>query len=263
MAEVAKFKVILDKAEGRTWNANDVGPGNGTRYGCSAGSIKTATGKTVSQEWLKNAQYDDPLIQQTIEWYWNKAQVNDLPQDIANIIVDHLYNTGMGRARIIQNTLNNRYNANIADDGVTGAMTTGTIKAAIDKYGEKEVYNAIYAMRFAYYKGMDLPNKSGHKNGKSCQRAICLNVLQSRLNRYYPSKDPINIEDYLQPIDNKGLNTTDVMQQAATASVKSVFQKGNPDRFKNAAIIVFGLTAIFGLGYFLFSMLKKGTVRRK
>ena len=263
MAQVAIFKQILDKAEGRTWDANDVGPGDGTHYGCSAGSIKTATGKTVSQDWLKNADYNDPLIQQTIEWYWNKAQVNDLPQDVANIIVDHLYNTGMGRARIIQNTLINRYKADIKDDGIIGAMTTGAIKAAIAKYGEKEVYNAIYAMRYAYYKGWDLPNKSGHTNGKSCTRAICQKVLNTRLNVYYPSKDPINIEDYLKPIDKSGVAKTDVMKQAATASIGSVFQKGNPDRFKNLAVIVLGLTAIFGLGYFLFQMLKKGRGRKK
>lgn len=255
MADIAIWKKILDQAEGRTWDATDVGVGDGTHYGVSAGSLKTATGKTVSQAWLKNAKYEDPLIQATIDWHWQKAKVGDLPQDIANSIADFLFNKGMGRARVIQNMLITRYGADIKDDGVIGNQTIGALKDAIAKHGETEVYNAIYAWRYGFYTGAKLPNKSGHKNGNSDAKYYAL--ANSRLNRYYPSKGgAVNFADFLKPIDGSSI-ATDGNQTGE--SLEDILKKpqSKTDRTKTILLAVFGIGAIGALVYFIVSYFNK------
>lgn len=249
MADIAIWKRILDSAEGRTYDANDVSPGVGTHYGVSVGSIKTATAKNVNESWLKNASYDDPTIQATIDWHWTKAKVGDLPQDIANSIADFLFNKGMGRARIIQNMLITRYGANINDDGVIGDMTIGALKAAIGKYGEMEVYNAIYAWRYGFYTGMDLPNKSGHANGKSNARYYAL--ANSRLTRYYPPKGTVDAASFLKPIGTQSTET------AKGQKLEDILKSDNKPKSNKTLLIVLGLLAIAALAFWGYSTYKK------
>jgi lysozyme family protein len=255
MADIKIFlPKIPNKLEGDYYLADDVSSGVGTSCGCSVGSIKTATGKVITESQLKNLRCKDDLIQKNITWYWNKISSNQYPQEIAEIFADFVFNKGLGRCIIIQNMLIYRYKANITADGIWGAKSTGALIAAIEKYGENHVYDSIYAWRWCFYTGINTPDKSGSKNAKGYEKPN-LNLQETRLKMYFPPKSNFNPEDLLKAVDTEGVNESDVLKNAASSSAKEIMNPDNPDRFKNMAIIGGAAVFILVVLYFIFKFI--------
>lgn len=258
MANIELFlPKIPNQLEGDYYLPDDVSKGVGTSCGCSVGSIKTATGKTITEEALKKLRCKDEVIQKNVAWYWNKVSANQYPQAVAEIFADFVFNKGLGRCIIIQNMLITRYKCDIVADGVWGAKSTGALVAVIGKFGEDHVYNSIYAWRWCFYKGINTPDKSGSKNAKGYEKPQ-LNLQDTRLTKYFPPKGVmVNPEDLLKPVDTEGVNTVEVYKQAATTEIKEAFNNDNPDRGKSLAFLGIGAIVILGVVYFVFKFLNK------
>ena len=212
------------------------------KFGIGTDDVERATGKKISEDDLKNMQWGDPLITQAIGWYWHGAMANYYPQSIAETITDHCFNKGMSAICGIQNMLINRYKARITADGKMGPQTCGAILSAIKKYGEKHVYNSIYAYRMKYYSGGDLPQSDTCKNN-SCTRAICKTLLNTRLNRYYPILGNENPDNSLIPVNDDGISNIDVIKYATTSAVQEMGNTSS-DNQKKYLFVVFGIVGI-------------------
>jgi lysozyme family protein len=257
MAQLNEYlKKIPNKLEGNYYLPNDVAQGVGTSCGCSVGSILTATGQKISEEKLKTLRCSDTLVQKTIAWHWHKVNGDQYPQEVAEIFVDFVFNKGLGRCIIIQNMLIHRYKADIVADGIWGAKSTGALLAAIEKFGTDHVYNSIYAWRWAFYKGMATPDKTGSKNAKGYEKPE-LNLQDSRLTRYFPPKGSFNPIDLLKPVDTEGVAATDVYMNAAKAGASEMLNTENPNQMQLITVFALSLTVILGVFYFMYKILTK------
>jgi lysozyme family protein len=155
----------------------------------------------------------------------------------------------MGSVCGIQNMLITRYKARISADGKFGAETCGAILAAVKKYGEKHVYNSLYAYRYAFLSGFTLPQNGKCKNN-SCSRPICKTLITTRLNKYYPVSSNESIENLMLPVSDEGISRMDVLAYMTTSTLREATNTDSNHQKKYLFVAV-GIAAIVGGCLFL------------
>lgn len=187
MAALQPYIAKIPQIEGTKVTEGDY-QGHPTRYGVSAALVKDATGKTVSDDFIRGASFNDATIQAAIKFVWDSqlgSQIDSQP--IAELIVDHAYNTGRSRAVChLQNFLVTKFGANITADGKISAATIGALNTAIKQYGEGLVYRSFRQLRANYYMGKAMTRQGTCNYWQGCGSAACAGLIDSRLNRYFP-----------------------------------------------------------------------------
>jgi hypothetical protein len=226
------------------------------KFGIGTDDIERATGQKITESDMKNMEWGNPLIEKALGWYWHGVMANYYPQSIAETITDQVFNKGMGSVCGIQNMLITRYKARISADGKFGAETCGAILAAVKKYGEKHVYNSLYAYRYAYYTGQTLPQNGTCKNN-SCSRPICKTLLNTRLNRYYPQHGIESVENLLLPVNDDGISRMDVLAYRATSTLQEATNTDSNHQKKYLVVAVGILSIVAGSLYLAIKMIWK------
>lgn len=222
MADLRLFVPKIPLLEGTNVTENDY-QGHPTKFGVSTALLKDATGKTMSDDWLRGASFDDPLIQASIKFIWDHHLCSQIDsQAIAELIADHAYNTGRSRSAChFQNWLINKFGASITADGKVGAMTIGALNAAIKQHGEALVYRSFRQLRVNYYLGKNQTNNNNCKYWEGCKTSVCPILVDSRINRYFPQMgQPTADDDPEKPIGTKLQGTNAAFISAAVGSNK-------------------------------------------
>jgi lysozyme family protein len=159
MSKFSLYIPLLIEAEGGfqilandSGNYNSRGELVGTNHGISA---------PVYEEWIGRppTEQDMRQITKTIAleiykaWYWNKIGANYIKnQSIANLIVDHGVNAGVGAAgKMVQEVLNTEFGFDLVVDGAIGSKT----RAAINAVNQNELHEALKAARERFYKRLN------------------------------------------------------------------------------------------------------------
>ena len=239
MADLRYYVEKIPRIEGTTYEYDT---DRYRKFGIGTDDIFRATGKQIAETDLKAMQWGDPLIAQAIGWYWHGVMANYYPQSIAEIITDHVFNKGMGTVCGIQSMLITRYKARITADGKFGVETCGAIRAAVKRYGEKHVYNSLYAYRLQFYTGASMKNYGSCEN-VSCTRPICKTLVQTRLNHYYPIFGNENAENSLIPVSDEGISSMDILKYATSSGVQETINTNSSNQ-KTYLFVALGIVGI-------------------
>lgn len=158
MASFIKFIPIVHEKEGGyqdhpsdLGNYNSLGQLVGTNFGISAKTYERWIGYPPSVFDMKNMT--KTIANEIYEaWYWQPMRASEYKnQSIANILVDHGVNAGIGNAsKLIQKVLNNSFNKNLAIDGKVGTLTI----SALNSVNQNTLFEAIKKARIDYYKSL-------------------------------------------------------------------------------------------------------------
>ncbi len=163
MASFYSYLPLLQQVEGGyTDNPNDngnwtggrkgIGQLVGTNYGISAPVYKEWIGRTPTRQDMLSLT-KDTAKKIFKNWYWDAIKASQInSQSVANIIVDHGVNAGLGSiGKIVQRILNNHFNYNLRIDGVIGPAT----RAAINSVNSKQLHDLIKLSREEFYEKID------------------------------------------------------------------------------------------------------------
>ncbi len=158
MAKFSNYIPLLIAAEGGYQNyPSDGGNYNslnqlvGTNHGISAPVYESWIGSTPSASDMQSITKDEALEIYRL-WYWDRVNASSIQnQSIANIIVDHAVNAGVGAAgKLVQGVLNDFFGYNLAIDGAIGAMTV----AAINNSTSQSLHDQIKEARKQHYESI-------------------------------------------------------------------------------------------------------------
>ena len=165
MASFYTYLPLLQQVEGGytdhpndngNWTGGKKGVGNlvGTNYGISAPVYARWIGRVPTKTEMKNITKTEAkdIFK---AWYWNEVGASQIKhQSVANIIVDHAVNAGVGSAsRLTQRVLNNEFGFRLAVDGKIGPLTL----RAINSVDSKRLHDAIKGARLQFYKDINQP----------------------------------------------------------------------------------------------------------
>lgn len=187
MANAKQYIEKIPQIEGTSVTEGDY-KGHPTKFGVSAALVKDATGKTVSDDFIRNASFNDSTIQATIKFVWDSVMGNAITsQAVAELVVDHAYNAGRNRAIChLQNFLIHKFKADITADGKMGYKTLAALNVAIEQYGEALVYRSFRWLRANYYNGVPMTKYGTCNYYEGCKAAACKGLIHSRLDVYFP-----------------------------------------------------------------------------
>lgn len=166
MADFKLFLPDLLKAEGgyqnkttdRKGNTNSLGQMVGTKYGISA---------PVYETWIKRPPTVKDMQNLTLatataiakKLYWDKVNADNIQnQALANLIVDHYFNSG--RTLFVKDVLKNKFGKNIA---VNSQITRDTT-TVINSVNQALLFKELKASRESFYKGIGGANLKGWLN---------------------------------------------------------------------------------------------------
>ncbi len=120
----------------------------GTNHGISAPVYEKWIGRVPTEQDMRS-------ITKTVAfeiykaWYWNKIGASQIKnQSIANIIVDHAVNAGVGASsKLVQKSLNKDFGFNLAVDGMIGEKT----RKAINSVDAEKLHESIKTARHHFY----------------------------------------------------------------------------------------------------------------
>jgi lysozyme family protein len=119
------FDKLIGHEGGYTFNLHD--PGGETKFGISKRSYPTLDIKNLTVADAKAIYKRD---------YWDRAQCDKLPTDLAFDLFDGAVNSGIGQSiRWLQRAVG------VADDGVVGPVTLGVIQRLNDDSAIRARYN--------------------------------------------------------------------------------------------------------------------------
>jgi len=158
MAIFTAYITLLKNAEGGyqnlpqdTGNYNSKGELVGTNHGISAKTYENWIGRPPSVADMKNITLNLAL-EIYKAWYWNKigaAYISN--QSIANLIVDHAVNAGIGAAgKLAQSVLNQYFNYNLVEDGIIGNQT----RTALNSVDQELLHNYLKNERENFYRNI-------------------------------------------------------------------------------------------------------------
>jgi lysozyme family protein len=240
MANAQLYIQKIPSIEGTTVTEGDYN-GHPTKFGVSVALIKTATGQTVSDDWLRKSALTDPLIQRAITFVWDSMQGNLIEsQRIAELIVDHAYNVGFNRGAChLQNFLINKFKADIIADGKVSYKTVAALNVAIKQHGEDLVYRSFRQLRVNYYEGRSMTKNGTCNYWEGCKAAACKGLVVSRLNAYFPISGTPTANDNPDAPLSIELNKNAVNMAAISTATRD-----------NSTAAVFCLLLIIGVCYY-------------
>lgn len=165
MASFEAYKPLLLQVEGGyqahpedSGNYNSLGQLVGTKYGISAPVYETYINRPPSVSDMKAITKNTALQIYKIN-YWDASKGDYfINQSVANLVVDHAVNAGVGAAgKLVQRTLNNEFGYNLAVDGVIGNATM----AAINNAMQDVLHARLLEAREAFYLQIGGPFVSG------------------------------------------------------------------------------------------------------
>jgi len=129
-------------------NKNSLGEFVGTMRGISAPVYEAWIGRVPSIADMKAISKETAIAIYKAN-YWNKVKASLMKaQEVANVLVDHGVNAGLGNAgELVQNVLNDSFNKNLNVDGGIGNLTI----AAMNSVDQVQLQFAIVDARIAYY----------------------------------------------------------------------------------------------------------------
>ena len=158
MADFYKYLPLLSNAEGGfqkhpsdTGNYNSLGQLVGTNYGISAKTYEDFIKRPPTENDMRSMP-KSVAIEIYKQNYWHKMKGNFMTnQSVANILIDHGVNAGVGRAsRLVQNILKYHFNKNISVDGAIGNETL----TALNNVNQYSLFQTIKKERENYYKSL-------------------------------------------------------------------------------------------------------------
>lgn len=166
MASYDLFKSSIEQAEGGyqnlkkdAGNYNSKGERVGTNHGISARFYENVIGFPPSVEDMKAITKAEAHILFKNE-FWDKVKadyIND--QAVAETIVDHAINAGVGAAgEVVQTTLNKQFGKSLAIDRSIGSKTV----QAINSVPPKPLFEELSIARLNDYKTKPTYNAFGH-----------------------------------------------------------------------------------------------------
>lgn len=166
---MANFKLFLpelleaekgyqNKASDKKGNTNSLGQMVGTKYGISAPVYETYLKRPPTVTDMQNLPLETAVKIAKI-WYWDKCNADSIEnQSIANIIVDHYFNTG--RRMFVKDVLKNRFSKNIKVDS---NITRDTV-SLINSTNPELLHLEIKKSREKFYKNIGGSNLNGWLN---------------------------------------------------------------------------------------------------
>lgn len=124
-------------------NYNSLGQLVGTNYGIAATTYELWIKRPPTEQDMRSMN-KETAIQILKNWYWNVLKGDSITnQSIAEIIVDHGINAGVGRAaKLVQSVLNNKFNYSLSIDGVIGNNTLRALNTVNQELLHKEYKKA-------------------------------------------------------------------------------------------------------------------------
>jgi lysozyme family protein len=159
MSKFSLYLPLLESAEGGyqklandSGNYNSLGELVGTNFGISAPVYEDWIGRPPTEADMRRMS-KATSVEIYKKLYWNIIGANYIKnQSIANIIVDHGVNAGVGAAgKLVQRVLNNKFGYNLAVDGAIGSKT----RAAINAVNQNELHDALLVARKAFYETLN------------------------------------------------------------------------------------------------------------
>ncbi len=156
MANYELFKDSIEQAEGGyqnfkedQGNYNSLGQRVGTNRGISARFYEEVIGFPPTKEDMLAITKEEAHILFKNE-FWDKMKATEIKdQGVAETLVDHAINAGVGSAaKIAQKTLNKHFNKSLSVDGGVGFNTL----TAINSVNQKKLFQKISEARIADYK---------------------------------------------------------------------------------------------------------------
>lgn len=166
MANYNLFKKSIEQAEGGyqnfvedKGNYNSLGERVGTNRGISARFFEDIMGFPPSIEDMKAISKEEAHILFKNE-FWDKVKADSINnQAVAETIVDHAINAGVGAAgKIVQETLNKYFNKTLVVDRSIGSVTV----QAINSVDSKKLFEKISIARLEDYKTKPTYKRFGH-----------------------------------------------------------------------------------------------------
>jgi len=165
MANFALFLPLLQQVEGGytdnpndngNWTGGKIGSGKlvGTNHGISAPVYWQWIGREPSVSDMK--AITKTTAQQIFKaWYWDKLYGTSIAnQSVANIIVDHGVNAGLGSiGKIVQKVLNDYFGYRLTVDGAIGPATV----SAINSVDQAALHEQIKQARKRFYENLNQP----------------------------------------------------------------------------------------------------------
>lgn len=152
---------LLEAAEGGyqklvndSGNYNSLGQLVGTNYGISAPVYENWIGRPPSEQDMRSITKS--MANEIYKaWYWDRIGASLIDnQSIANVIVDHAVNAGVGAAgKLVQRVLNNHFGFNLVVDGVIGPQT----RSAINRVDPAILHTKIIEAREQFYRDLGGP----------------------------------------------------------------------------------------------------------
>lgn len=158
MANFNDFLKILQNVEGGyqkhsqdSGNYNSLGQLVGTNWGISAKTYERWIKKPPSESDMRT-MLKSTAVQIYKLWYWNVMRGDSINnQSIANIIIDHGVNAGIGlAAKEVQRVLNQKFGYALAMDGTIGNQTI----QAINKVNQEQLHELYMMERIDHYKSL-------------------------------------------------------------------------------------------------------------
>lgn len=152
MAKIEVFFPKLMKYEGGFVNDKD-DKGGATNRGITLTTYKAFFGQNKTVEDLKHIS-DAEVIKILKSSYWDKIQADNIVnQSVAEILVDYLYNSGVGRITKIQELLG------VVADGQFGAKSL----EALNSHNQEELFNQIKEHRINFFQAIVIKNPAQSK----------------------------------------------------------------------------------------------------
>lgn len=155
MANFQTYLPLLHKVEGGYQKlSNDPGNYNslnqlvGTNFGIAAPTYELWLKRPPTEQDMRFMKKDTAITIFKL-WYWDKLKGDNIKnQSVAELIIDHGINAGVGRAaKLIQSVLNNSFNYKLSIDGVTGNQTL----TALNAVNQEVFHKAFKQARINYY----------------------------------------------------------------------------------------------------------------
>jgi lysozyme family protein len=248
MADFKKFEENLKSLEGSQYMPNDIefpsnsGKKYGSKFGAWTVTYKEATGKTVSEDFIRNGTWEQLKV--VPAYLWKKWLLDKIDsQRVANLVFYTGYNTGTSRMPcLLQDFISQKF-TKITVDGIIGNQTIGALNAAVKK-DEVKVYDAWREYVWRYYQGAKNlcigcnDNKRCKLYVDGCTRDVCAKVLE-------------NVSQYFPPVAKSGddaLNDTPPIT-SMEATAERIKAAANPKTAKDwiTIALVFGVVVVVGI----------------